>query len=260
MQSIDFCDIVELRRAEKMGFNSVGYNFPESEINLCLKAVEAISKYIGSNVGVNINLSKRIPVGAGMGGGSSDAAGILLGLNRLYNMGLKPEQLAEIGAQVGADVPFFILAPEGSAKCSGRGEIVEIIEPVWEGWVAVIYAGIHISTKQAYEMFDENLTISKKNTNLKSFFAECFPAKMGLNKLVNDFQDIVFRRFRRLRDIYESLLDYGASFSSLTGSGSAVYGLFDCESKARKALEAFPPEYFKIAVRTPKPLTIELLQ
>jgi 4-diphosphocytidyl-2-C-methyl-D-erythritol kinase len=162
MQTIDLCDELEITEADDFDFKVTGYEFPPQQENICVKAYQTLSSYVGIEKPVSMKLHKRIPISAGLGGGSSDGAAVIMELIHLWNLRLTPDEKREIGLKVGADVPFFLLAPEGTAFCSGRGEIVEPWESIWSGWVVVVFTGVEISTKWAYKMFDENLTISKK--------------------------------------------------------------------------------------------------
>ena len=253
MQTVDYGDVIEIEDSDVLSFRSSGCDFPPGQLNLCLKAHKTFISRIEESKAVSIKLTKKIPVGAGLGGGSSDAAAVIRGLNRIWKTGLNDDELSSIGAEVGADVPFFLSAPDGAAICSGKGADVLPMKPLWEGWAVIVFTGLMISTGWAYKIYDHNLTNNKKILNLKSFISECFPAQKGLNGLKNDFADLVFQKYRLLHEAVLSLKEYGASFSSLSGSGSAVYGLFRTEDEALRAVDKLPPYRFKAAVRTPAP-------
>ena len=251
MQTVDFCDDVEIEKAGAFHFSATGYDFPPEEENLCVKAYRVMSRIMRVEKPVSIRLTKRIPVGAGLGGGSSDAAAVIRGLNQLWSGGLKPTEMADIGAKVGADVPFFLAAPQGAAFCSGRGEVVEPMKPIWKGAVVIVFNGVEVSTVKAYKIIDNNLTKKKKNVNLKRYILQYFPAQKGLNGLKNDFSQVVFRQYRDLEEVALSLLEQGALYSSLSGSGSAIYGLFSERDKAERAVVNLPAYALKIASDTP---------
>ena len=253
MQTVDYYDIVKIEESDELSFNCTSYDFPSDELNLCQKAYEVFASGIGRRTAVSIELIKRIPVGAGLGGGSSDAAAVIRLLNSIWAAGLSDDELSSIGAEVGADVPFFLTAAEGAAVCSGKGERVLPARPLWEGWAVIVFTGLVISTGWAYRIFDQNLINNKKVLNLRSLISECFPAQKGLSGLRNDFSDLVFQKYPILNEAALSLKEQGASFSSLSGSGSAVYGLFRTEDEAVKAVVRLPSYHFKIAVRTPAP-------
>lgn len=253
MQTVELYDWIYLDDAEEFVFSTMNFKFPADEKNLCVKAYEAFSQAVGIDKQVSIKLEKNIPMGAGLGGGSSDAAAVIWGLNRLWSTGLSNTEMADIGGRVGSDVPFFLAAPDGAGFCSGRGEIVEQMDPVFNGWALIVYDGIYISTKEAYRLIDINLTNCKKIINLRSFVSHCFPAQKGLIGVTNDFFDIVRFQHPVLQEIALSLERQGSSYSSLSGSGSAVFGLFNTESEAKAAKLNLPPYRFIYSAATPAP-------
>ncbi|MBC8205449.1 4-(cytidine 5'-diphospho)-2-C-methyl-D-erythritol kinase [bacterium] len=252
MQTAACFDEIHISIADKFSFSHDRADLPSDENNICVKAYRKLTGLIGQELPVSMELIKRIPIGAGMGGGSSDAAAALKGINELYHLNFNDEELASIGVELGADVPFFIIS-KGSALCEGIGEKVTAMESLFAGWVVIVFTGLLISTEWAYRKLDENLTFRLKNINLKDYLLKCFPALKGLNELKNDFDEVVFQYYRDLEKIKVQLVRLGASYSSLTGSGSAVYGLFASEEKALEALVHLKEYPFKIAVRTPAP-------
>ncbi len=254
MQTVSVFDFVEIGLSEEFIFRVQGYDFPIGERNLCVIAYEKFCQAMNTYFPVEIKLQKNIPVGAGLGGGSSDAAAVLKGLNVLMNAGCSTDELTEIGSQIGADVPFFLKARRGAAICSGKGEVVEAYEPLWIGWVMLVFMGVSISTEEAYRALDDNLTNCQKNVNLKRYILSCFPVQKGLNGVENDFQEIVFRKYPVLNEVALYLKSQGSSYSSLSGSGSAVYGLFESEPQAMRALAEAPDWSYKVLARTPVPL------
>lgn len=259
MQTIDLNDEITICKAERFTFNQDVEELPLNEGNLCVKAYRALKDYVGERYPVAIELRKHIPTGAGLGGGSSDAAAVIVGLNRLWRLGLGKREMASVGANIGSDVPFFILSG-GSGLCEGRGEIVTPLKPVFRGWVALIFTGVSINTGWAYKIYDDYLTFSPKNTNLKNYLLNDIPAEKGLSELRNMFEEPVFQYFRDLERVKFQLKRLGASYSSLSGSGSAVFGLFESEDKAKGAVADLAGYPFTTAIRTPAPLYRDLLQ
>lgn len=253
MQTISLFDLITIESAKKFRFSFEDFDFPADEENLCVKAFRLFSEYTGIDRPVSIDLKKRIPVGAGLGGGSSDAASIIRALNDIWECRLNNNELSSLGAKIGSDVPFFLKAVSGAAICTGRGEIVKPYNPIFTGYVIVVYTGKKISTKWAYKNIDKNLTNFKKNVILKRYILQHFPAKKGLNGLKNDFSKIVFGQFRELEKIVTALNERGAVYSSLSGSGSAVFGLFSDKISAARAFDALPEFAFKAIADTPAP-------
>ena len=251
MQTVGLYDYVEISRARSFSLTALNYEFPAEQTNLCEQAYNAFLKYTGVEMPVSVKLEKNIPVGSGLGGGSSDAAAVLKGLSSLAGINFRSDAVLKAGAEIGSDVTFFLTDHQGSAFCSGRGEIVESIDPLWPGWVVIVFTGLHISTDWAYKSFDDNLTNCKKIVNFKRFILSCFPAQKGLNDVQNDFNEVVFKKHPVLKEVALSLHERGSSYSSLSGSGSAVYGLFATEESAYEAAANLPPYELKAVVKTP---------
>lgn len=260
MQTAALFDSVTLNDSAAFDFSASGCDFPPQETNLCCRAYQRFCDYCNIDRPAAIKLIKRIPLGAGLGGGSSDAAAVIKGLNYLWNTRLTTAEMAEIGSSIGSDVPFFIAAPSGAAFCSGRGEIVDPMPPLWKGWIVIVFTGLHLSTAEAYKNFDENLTNCQKSLNLRRFISSCFPALKGLNDVKNDFSEIVFSKHPVLQEVALSLDRQGSSYSSLSGSGSAVYGLFNSQNQAEIAAANLDKFGRVFAVETPVPLSSDLLQ
>jgi 4-diphosphocytidyl-2-C-methyl-D-erythritol kinase len=253
MQTVDLCDLIEIDHSDHLQFSVEGYDFPPEEENLCFKAYQSVCEYTGIDRAIRMKLTKKIPVGAGLGGGSSDAATVIMALNQIWELRLKKRQLVQIGAGVGADVPFFITAESGAGLCWGKGEKVKVMEPLFKGTVLIVFTGLKISTKEAYKNIDRNLTNNKKNPKLKGYILQTFPAKMGLTSLKNDFSPVVFQQYRDLEGLALLLDKQGSLYSSLSGSGSAIYGLFSDAEEAHRAFNNLPDLAFKVVANTPAP-------
>jgi len=260
MQTVGLYDYLRLQPGERSVFLCSNFNFPPGEKNICLRACEVFSQAAGINQPVKISLEKYIPVASGLGGGSSDAAAVIIGLNRLWNCRMSNQELSDIAAKIGSDVPFFTAEHQGAALCCGRGELVQPIDPLCRGWALIVYTGIEVSTAWAYKSYDDNLTKCEKNVNLKEYVLSCFPALKGLNDVKNDFQEIVFSTHPVLKKIALTLKKQGALFSSLSGSGSAVFGLYRTKADAEQAAKHLPPYPVIAVVPTPAPNSYDLLQ
>ena len=175
-----------------------------------------------------------------MGGGSSDAAAVLLGLNNLYSLGLSSDQLRKFALELGSDVPFF-LRPEPSAA-SSRGEILRKIDFTVIGSIVLINPGIHISTREAFKHVIPKKTpfnyefLDKKNSN---------ELKKLKNSIENDFESYVFSKHNQIARIKELLYEEGAIFALMSGTGSTVFGIFDNAGYAEQAVKKLPDKYFK---------------
>src|SRR5579863_3912375 len=207
--------------------------------NLVYRALDEIGREIGIRSGVRAVLTKRIPVGRGLGGGSSDAAAALVGLLRLAGKRIEAARLLEIGSGLGADVPFFLQG--GRALGIGRGDEIYPLPDISRLQLLVISPHeIAVPTKDAYQWLSQELTNGQDPTKLMRFCALCWSPQGG--GLSNDFEAAVFPRYPRLDAIKRELLQLGAAVASLAGSGSAVFGVYQHPAKARRAARAFPKD------------------
>jgi len=208
--------------------------------NLVHRAVAALRRELGIRAGVEIELTKRIPAGGGLGGGSSDAAAAMLGYLDLARKKLAPARLMKIAASLGADVPFFLLG--GRALGVSRGDEIYPLRDIPKlHLLVVVPKGIRVPTPDAFRWVKAHplgLTKPAAISKLLEFCALSWsPQGSGLS---NDFERPVFRRFARLAQIKRVLLQRGATEASLAGSGSAVFGLFPSPAMARRAAVGFP--------------------
>jgi len=206
---------------------------PSDKTNLVYKAASLLFKSIGINPGIKIDLKKKIPSGAGLGGGSSNAAVTLTGLNNLLNLKLSKQELTEIALRLGADVPFF-LTDSTTAYASGIGEKIKSIETFDKMWFLVIFPGFTVSTAWAYNSFNKyNLLTKTTNNNIINNYT------MDINtvksSLYNDFESVVNKRHPEVTLIKEQLLKTGAQGALLSGSGSSVFGIYPDEESVQKA-------------------------
>jgi len=191
--------------------------------------------------GARISLVKRIPMGGGLGGGSSNAASALIGLNRLWGLGLSNDQLASIGSEIGSDVPFFLAG--GTSLGIGRGTDIEPISDFDAGFMVLIAPGVHVSTVAAYvDLNAENLTNSEVNRILRVCRSEAESPDFLRSALINDFEPTVFAEFPEIGRAKQRLIELGASRALMSGSGSSVFGIFEKEETRQTALKALDNE------------------
>ena len=231
MQSVDLCDVVTItRRAQGLSVLCSDPNIPSGGANICHKAALAFFERAGVSFGAEIRIDKRIPSGAGLGGGSADAAAVLRGLNELSGGALTDEALLQAALAVGADVPFCLCG--GTRVCRGVGELMERAAPLTDGCFLVVKPQYSCPTGAAYASYDSAPRAPK---NVLSQFVEAGAEYAGL--LYNVFEELYADE--RTERIKRALLSAGARGAALTGSGSAVFGVFDDESAARKAAGLF---------------------
>jgi len=240
-QAISLHDTLELSLAPSAAgitLETDDADLPVGRENLVCRAIEAISGEIGLRGGVRAKLEKRIPVARGLGGGSSDAAAALIGMLRLTKKKVPLARLMEIGASLGADVPFFLFG--GRALATNRGdEIYPLTDTPKRSILVVSPKGIGVSTKDAYQWLSQELTNRSKPPNIWGFCALCWSRPGAVS---NDFEGPVFSRHPRLGEIRAGLLKRGAADAALAGSGSAVFGVFRNPAQARRAARAFPED------------------
>jgi 4-diphosphocytidyl-2-C-methyl-D-erythritol kinase len=206
-----------------------GADLPADENNLILRAAAALARRAGTRRGARIHLSKKIPVGGGLGGGSSNAASTLMGLSALWNLTLSETDLRRIAASLGSDVPFFLVG--GRARGTSRGEIVEPLPDGPEEWLALVFPGFSLSTAMVYgALADPPLTDNAAGTNLPGS-----DSVGGTDR--NDLEPAAESLRGELSKFRAALSDHGATSARMSGSGSTVFGIFGIEEGARRALD-----------------------
>ncbi len=244
-QTVSLHDDLKLKRAKDAGISlrvegNAALSGEPAEKNLVYRAVQAIRQELKNSGGVEIELKKRIPAGRGLGGGSSDAAAAMIGYLRLTGKKLMPERLMEIGASLGADVPFFLQG--GRALGIGRGDEIYPLPDIEPKTILIVSpAEIHVPTPDAYRWLNApELTKTAENPKLWRFCVLAWSVQ-GTG-LLNDFEGAVFQHYPRLSEIKRDLLQKGATEALLAGSGSAVIGVFPSPAKARRAAVGFPQD------------------
>ena len=205
----------------------------------CIGAAELVLRQSGMSVGVELNLTKGIPVAAGLGGGSSDAAATIVGLNHLLGLGWTNRDMAKLGQTLGSDVPFFIEAPTAIIQGWGEKVMRHRLEDV--RWIVLVNPGFPIHTGQAYGRLDESgRTVSSVPDRLLALErASSLSWRRLLACLENDFETVLFSDYPVLADIKNTLLQTGAEGALVSGSGSTVFGVFPDQRSATRAKDAF---------------------
>ena len=231
-QKIRLSDTIDfsLREEEEIVVTTDQPGLPVGRNNLVHRAASAFFSRCGYRGGINIHIAKRIPLGAGLGGGSSNAATTLKALDRLLDVGLSGRELAAMGARIGADVPFF-LADRGSALATGIGERLGRID-LPELWFVLIYPNFEISTRWAYQNFDEHFQLTKRPFRLK---IQSLVTPEDVSRILkNDLERAVSKKFHQIEEMKENLASAGALGSLMTGSGPTVFGIFAEEGEASR--------------------------
>ena len=228
-------DSLEIIEKEKLEFSTSGFSIEgEPEKNLCIKAYDLLKKDFPQLPAVQMHLHKAIPMGAGLGGGSADGAFTLKLLNKKFDLSLSEKQLINYSLQLGSDCPFFILNKPCFA--TGRGEILEQTElDLSEYKFLVVQPPVHVSTAWAFS----TIKPLKPAKSIKKIIQQSISTWKA--ELINDFEKPVFEKYPEIKNIKEKLYEAGAIYASMSGSGSAVYGIF---SKENAISISFPDNYF----------------
>lgn len=234
MQAVSLYEQVTLRRSVDLVVRIPGSRIPTGPKNTAYKAALAFFYYTGLLAGADITIRKSVPVRAGMGGGSADAAAVLVGLNTLYGAHLSMTELCALGASVGADVPFALMG--GTCRVQGLGDLIKALPPCPDCWFTVIMPGYGISTPAAFAAYDQigsptHPDCAAQETAIRSgdLNGLCSAAGNALEVCAGGADTAALK---------EALTAHGARAALMTGSGAAVFGIFETENAARQAASA----------------------
>ena len=247
MQTITLYERLTLRRAEEVRLRLPGSWVPVNEKNTAVKAARAFFRYTGLAGGVDMEIEKHIPVRAGMAGGSADAAGVLVGLNALYEARLSTSELCALGAGIGADVPFALMG--GTCRVQGVGDFLKALPPCPPCWFVVAMPSVGVSTPEAFARYDQmgspihpDLAAQEAAIRAGDLAAVCAASGNALEHCSGAKETPLIRAI---------LDEQGALASLMTGSGAAVFGVFDSEAKAQAARAALRQQYKQVYLAQP---------
>jgi len=247
MQTITLYERLTLRRAEEVRLHLPGSWVPVNEKNTAVKAARAFFRYTGLAGGVEMEIEKHIPVRAGMAGGSADAAGVLVGLNALYEARLSTSELCALGAGIGADVPFALMG--GTCRVQGVGDFLKALPPCPPCWFVVAMPSVGVSTPEAFARYDQmgspihpDLAAQEAAIRAGDLAAVCAASGNALEHCSGA------KETPHIRAILD---EQGALASLMTGSGAAVFGVFDREAKAQAARAALRQQYKQVYLAQP---------
>jgi len=250
MQSVSVFDLVTVTKIKKGIELSTNLPYlPLDNNNLAYRAAEEFFKYTGITEGVSIDISKRIPVGAGLAGGSSNASAVLKAMNKLFGTGLSLKQLCSIGVNIGADVPYCILG--GTRLAEGIGEKLSSLPKMPKCTIVLVKPAFSISTKSVYEKIDSCTDYSRPDTKklikgLKDANLEDITASMG-----NVLEEVSIAEHPILSTVKDELMNLGAVHAQMSGSGPTIFGIFKTYDEARNAKKALWGKYKTVYICTP---------
>ena len=247
MQAITLHETLVLRRSRYLNVRMPGSFVPVNEKNTAVKAALAFFHYTGLLAGVDITIYKQVPVRAGMAGGSADAAGALVGMNELYGARLSMSELCALGASIGADVPFALMG--GTCRVKGVGDLLKPLPPCPDCFFVVVMPSVGISTPEAFQRYDRmgsplHPDCDRQEAAIRAGDLPGLCAAAG-NALEHCSGATETPAIRALLD------EHGALTSLMTGSGAAVFGVFDAEDKAQAAAEALRARYKQVYLARP---------
>ncbi len=257
-QQIEFHDLLYFNKHDApLTVTTTHPDLPGGEDNLVYRAVRLLAEKYGCSDRVAIHIEKRIPMGAGLGGGSSNAAAALRGMNHLFQLGLGPQELAELGATLGSDVPYFLYG--GTALGTGRGELIEPLPDLSARWLLLIYPAIHISSGWAYKNLNLKLTkiptLNMEHSERKFDVAGVFCA------VENMLEEPVSARYPIISSLKTRLIEVGADAAMMSGSGSTVFGIFKEKGLAEYARQQLQRPEWQLIVTSfcPRSRTLEFV-
>src|SRR5699024_5725997 len=230
---LEWSDRFEVQQASEMKLQMDDEDIPVDGSNLINKAVAALDRYVGLKHDYHIRVDKRIPAGAGLGGGSSNAALTLRMLNKIEELGLSDDELIDLSRDLGADVPFFIKGKPGIA--GGIGHEITPLDIQPDYWIVACFPNESSSTAEAYRHCRPN---AEPDFDLRKTLTE-EPVDEWRYTLVNDLEQAVFPRIRVSGNLKDQMYEFGAVYASMTSSGSSVYGIFEQDFVTTNAYKGF---------------------
>lgn len=250
-QTVSLCDTVQFRESKTLELTCDDPSIPTDEQNLIVQAAEAMRQKFGVDGGAEIHLEKRIPSPGGLGGGSSNGAAALIGLNRLWELDLPHYELHSIAEELGSDVPFFLCG--GTAMGTGRGELIEPIDDITAENMVIVTPPVAVSTAEAFFGLDAPpLTMEVGHRILPVCRSEALTLDPRRMALTNDFEGMVFSAHPEIAWAKTALLELGAVNAAMSGSGASVFAIFDNIETRQTAIKALDLEstWRKFAVAT----------
>lgn len=247
MQGIDLYDVIDVdKQRQGITITCNKTYVPVDERNLAYKAAALFKKIYDIKDGVQINITKNIPVSAGLAGGSTDGAAVLKAMNKIFNINASNEELMDIGLSLGADIPYCIQG--GTALCEGVGEIITPLKSFKDKIIVLVKPGFGVSTKEVYKNFDINKVRKHPETGKLIEAMKNDDIKYVAENMKNLLENVTLRKHRILIRIKEEMNSYGAIGSMMSGSGPTVFAFFDDMLKAQMCFEKMKDKYSDVFI------------
>jgi 4-diphosphocytidyl-2-C-methyl-D-erythritol kinase len=247
-QEIDLCDRLEFHPSHDWSLEIAGSDLDPGETNLITRAARRLAGDASHPLRARVVLHKNIPSGGGLGGGSSNAAVTLMGLNRLWQLGYDESRLSTLAAHLGSDCTFFLHG--GLAIGRGRGEVIELVDDTISTEIVLVIPPFGVSTAEVYSWGEFPLTHDEKSVILESSSKDFRGFPEGSESFNNDLESLVLGRFQELHLLKKQLLDLGADVAMLSGSGSCIFAIFPDHSRALRAAQHFREPYRAVISHT----------
>lgn len=244
MQSIDLYDLIDVNKIEKgIDIKCNKSYIPVNNKNIAYKAAELFINTYGINEGVSINIYKNIPTSAGLGGGSSDGAAVLKAMREIFNVKISDKELEELGAKIGADVPFCING--GTAFCEGIGEIITPIKKFENKILVVVKPKFGVSTKWVYSEYDNLRNVRKPETEKILNSVKDDDVKSVSLNMANVLEDVTISKYGIINKIKKDMIRFGALGAMMSGSGPSVFAFFEDSLSAQRCFEKMKENYYE---------------
>lgn len=247
MQNIDLYDIINVNKKPQGISISCNKSYvPLDEKNIAYKAAKLFLDTYNIKSGVHIDITKNIPVSAGLAGGSTDAAAVLKCMREIFKIPVSDEELMKLGVNIGADVPYCILG--GTALCEGIGEVITELKPFKDKILVLVKPNFAVSTKEVYKALDINKIYKHPNTEKLIDYMKNNNLKFLSLNMKNVLENVTIKNNPTIKRIKGKMLEYGALGSLMSGSGPSVFGFFDDMMLAQKCYERLKTEYDEVFI------------